>query len=501
LGGHSLLATQLISRISSVLATDLAIRALFDAPTPSSLTALIDSTTGTPTAPRPMTRPDLVPLSLAQRRLWFLDQAQEEPAYNITQAARLTGPLDVRALEDALGDTVARHEPLRTLISVVDGRPTQHILDAGTQPPLAVMDADSGNVDQLLSDFADRRFDLAADLPIRAGLFVLGSQEHVLVLVMHHIACDGQSLAPLYRDLATAYEARLSGQAPAWPPLEVQYTDWALWQREVLGNEDTPGSAHAQQLAYWKEQLDGLPVQLSLPFDRQRRTASAVRQESIRFEVPAQLHGQLSAVARTNRTTLFMALQTSVALLLSELGAGTDIPLGSPVSARHDDRTADLVGFFVNTLVMRIDTSGEPTFRELLNRVRETDLAAYGSQDVPFDAIVEAVNPQRITGVNPLFQVNVGLQDSPDPVLCIPGIESVPVPIDVENAKYDLSFTFTDRSASAGRNDGLDCVIDFRTDVFDRLAVEGIVARLVRVFEAVVADPDVRVGRLDLLGA
>ncbi|MER5868087.1 condensation domain-containing protein, partial [Kitasatospora sp. NPDC002040] len=465
--------------------------ALFDAPTVNGLAAVLEDASATRTPPQPTTRPAEIPLSLSQRRLWFLHQLDEEPTYNLAHAVRLTGPLDVDALKAALGDTVARHESLRTLFPNVDGRPLQKVLPADVQPPFIVTDAETENLDTLLSRAAEYRFDLATELPFRTSLISQGPQDHVLVLVLHHIACDGQSLPPLYRDIATAYAARLLGRAPDWTPLALQYVDWALWHREALGRAEDPDSGFADQLGYWKEQLEGLPGQLPLPFDRPRRAAPASPQGSVRFELPGELHGRLGAVARENRTTLFMLLQAGVAMLLSRLGAGTDIPLGSPASARQDDILQDLVGFFVNTLVLRIDTSGDPTFRELLLRVRETDLAAYARQDMPFDLIVEALNPERITGVNPLFQVNVGMQGTPDPVVSLSGVDSSPVPIKVQNAKFDLSFTFTNRSYDATQGDALDGVIDYRTDVFDRVAVEGIVARLVRVFEAVVADPDV----------
>ncbi|MFF8510051.1 non-ribosomal peptide synthase/polyketide synthase [Streptomyces sp. NPDC015492] len=506
LGGHSLLATRLVSRIRTVLGVELPVRALFETPTVATLARHLDGggAAAARTALAPRRRPAEIPLSYAQRRLWFINQLDtDSPLYNISLGLRLHGPLDVVALETALADVVTRHESLRTLFPAPEGTPTQLVLDAGTVAGRILRTADvmEDEVAAQVAATVRHGFDLAEQTPLRATLLTVGPDEHVLVLVLHHIAGDAWSMRPLARDLGDAYAARCEGAAPQWAPLPVQYADYALWQREVLGDESDPDSEIARQLAHWTQALAGLPDELPLPTDRPRPDASSHRGERIRFELDAALHRQLLSLARESGTSLFMVLQAALASLLSRLGAGTDIPIGTPVAGRTDDAVEELVGFFINELVLRTDTSGNPSFRDLLARVRETDLTAYAHQDVPFERLVEALNPPRSLGRHPLFQIVLALQNTAQPTLELPGLTIGAEPGSGGVARFDLSFGLNERLAADGAPAGLDALVEFATDLFDRATVEAMAERFVTVLKAVVADADRRIEDLDILGA
>ncbi|MEU8622513.1 amino acid adenylation domain-containing protein [Streptomyces sp. NPDC048623] len=502
LGGHSLLATRLVSRVRSVLGVELPIRALFETPTVAGLARRLGDGAAARTPLVPQERPAEIPVSFAQRRLWFINQLDtDSPLYNITLGLRLHGPLDVAALEAALADVVSRHESLRTLFPATDGEPRQVILgaEAAARRVLRTVDVTADGVTAAVADTVRRGFDLAEEIPLRASLLTVGEEEHVLVLVLHHIAGDAWSLRPLAADLSAAYAARREGTEPQWAPLPVQYADYALWQRELLGDEADPDSEISRQLAHWTQTLAGLPTELALPTDRPRPAASSHQGERVRFEIDAALHRHLLTLARESGTSLFMVLQAALATLLTRLGAGTDIPIGTPVAGRTDDAVEELVGFFINELVLRTDTSGNPSFRELLARVRETDLAAYAHQDVPFERLVEALNPARSLGRHPLFQIVLALQNTAQPTLELPGLTLGAEPGNGGVARFDLSFGLNERLAADGSPAGLDALAEFATDLFDRATVESMVARFTAVLKAVVADADRRVEDLEIL--
>ncbi|MFJ8010910.1 condensation domain-containing protein, partial [Streptomyces fagopyri] len=435
----------------------------------------------------------MMPASFAQRRLWFLNQIEGGSTYNLPLAFRLSGTLDEDALRDALADLTARHESLRTRITDVDGEPVQDILPAGSaRPLLQVTETTEAELNGLMTEVIGTGFDLAVDLPLRGELFAVAPDEWVLVLVVHHIACDGWSMGPLWRDLSVAYEARCAGRAPSWEPLPVQYADYALWQTELLGEAGNPGSVLAGQLAYWRGALAGLPEELALPLDRPRPATASHRGSRTPVVISAATHAGLARLARQRGVTMFMLLQTAVAVVLSRLGAGTDVPIGTPVAGRTDEQLDDLVGFFVNTLVLRTDLSGDPTFTELLDRVRETCLTAFEHQDVPFERLVEELAPARSMARHPLFQVMVAVQNTDDSSLQLPGIQATPLPETLPAAKFDLDFEFRERFAPNGEPAGLEGRLVHAVELFDGESVGLVVERLVRVLEAVVADPGVR---------
>ncbi|WP_189766572.1 non-ribosomal peptide synthetase, partial [Streptomyces xanthochromogenes] len=452
----------------------------------------------------PRSRPVLLPLSAAQRRLWFLAQMEGPSAtYNAPLGLRLRGALDTPALQAALSDVVERHEALRTVFPEQDGEPFQQVLLGERAVPLLhVRDcADEHALAAAVKQAEHCVFDLSADLPIRAFLFGAGPQEHVLVLVVHHIATDGWSLAPLMRDVATAYEARCAGTEPQWSALPVQYADYTLWQQELLGAADDPHSRIAEQVEYWAGALAGVPDQLGLRFDRPRPVEASYRGGRVEWTVEPELHAQLKELAAAHHVTLFMVLQAGLAALLSKLGAGTDVPIGTSVAGRTDVALDDLVGFFINTLVLRTDTSGDPTFDELLDRVRETDLAAFAHQDVPFEQLVEVLNPARSTAHQPLFQVMLVVQNNDEATLELPGLEVTAEPPTYSAEKFDLTVAFAETHAESGAPGGLTAVFSYATDLFDRATIEAMAARLVRLLEAVAADPNRIPGHLDVLSA
>ncbi|MFC9250759.1 amino acid adenylation domain-containing protein [Amycolatopsis thailandensis] len=498
LGGHSLLATRLVSRIRSVLDTELPVRALFDASSVASLAERLGDPGRSRAALGPMPRPESVPLSFAQQRLWFLYELEGPSAtYNIPLVLRLTGEVDPAVLRRALEDIVERHESLRTVFPAVDGSPHQKILDIGS----AILDFDvvqstPDTVDDAVTQTAVRGFDLATEIPVRVRLCTLGAGESVLVVVLHHIAADGWSVGPLARDLTTAYAARQAGGRPQWTALPVQYADYTLWQRNLL---DERGHLLADQVAYWTERLAGLPEQLDLPLDRPRPAVSSYAGDLARFTLDAGLHRQLVDLARTGDATVFMVLQAALAALFTRLGAGTDIPLGAPVAGRTDDALDDLIGFFVNTLVLRADTSGDPSFAELLARVRETSLAAYAHQDVPFEYLVELLNPQRSTAHHPLFQVALALQNNERGRFELPGLTASLDVGSTGTSRFDLFFSVTEQvTEGSGEPAGVSVMVEYATDIFDAETVMTLVARWERLLRAVVADPAATIGDADI---
>ncbi len=500
LGGDSISAMRVIAAINTGLDAGVSVRALFEAPTVAQLAPRIGRDAGRRDPVVAVERPAVVPLSFAQSRLWFLDQLQgPSPIYNMAVALRLGGRLDAEALGAALADVVGRHESLRTLFVAVEGIPQQVVVppewaDFGWH----VVDASGWSADRLSEDIraaARHSFDLTAEIPLRARLFRVAEDEHVLVAVVHHIAADGWSITPLVRDLGVAYASRCAGQVPGWAPLAVQYADYALWQRAHLGDLDDSDSPIAAQLAYWEQALAGMPERLVLPTDRPYPLVADYRGASVAVNWPAELQQPVRGVAREHNATSFMVVQAALAVLLAKLSASSEVAVGFPVAGRRDPALDELVGFFVNTLVLRVEVAGDPTVAELLAQVRQRVLAAYEHQDVPFEVLVERLNPTRSLAHHPLVQVMLGWQNLPgqdsDPAagLGLGDLRVTPLPADTQTARMDLVFSLAERWTQDGEPAGIGGVVEFRTDVFDAASIEVLIERFRRVLVAMTAEP------------
>ena len=512
LGGNSLLAMRLVARVGVELGAEIPVQTVFDEPTVAGLAQWIRSHVGGPagTALTARQRPAVVPLSFAQNRLWFVDQLQgPSPVYNMAVALRLDGRLVADALGAALADVLGRHESLRTLFPAVEGTPRQLVVppeqaEFGWQ----IVDAtgwSEGRLGEAIEETARHTFDLAAEIPLRARLFRVGEHEHVLVGVVHHIAADGLSITPLVRDLAAAYASRCVGQAPGWAPLAVQYADYTLWQRAQLGDLDDAGSPIAAQVAYWENALAGMPERLQLPTDRPYPLVADQDGATVAVDWPAELQEQVAQVARRHNATSFMVVQTALAVLLAKLSASSDVAVGFPIAGRRDPALDELVGFFVNTLVLRVDLIGDPTIAAVLDQVRTRSLAAYEHQDVPFEVLVERLNPARSLAHHPLVQVMLAWQDlsgdSSDPAagFTLGDLQVTPIPVDTHTARVDLSFSLAERRNKSGEPAGIGGEVEFRTDVFDAASIQKLIEQLQRVLAAMTSNPTQRLSSIDLL--
>ncbi|WP_421841963.1 amino acid adenylation domain-containing protein [Mycobacterium sp.] len=511
LGGDSLLAMRLVAAVNSGLDAGLSVRAVFEAPTVAQLAVCIGAESGVRVPLVVGERPAVVPLSFAQNRLWFLDQLQgPSPVYNMAVALRLCGRLDAEALRAALADVVGRHESLRTLLPAVEGIPRQLVVpveraDFGWD----VVDAtgwSAGRLDEEIESAAHYAFDLAAEIPLRARLFRVGEDEHVFVGVAHHIAADGWSVTPLVRDLGVAYASRCVGRAPGWAELPVQYVDYTLWQRAQFGDLDDVDGPIAAQLGYWQDALAGMPERLVLPTDRPYPPVADQCGATVELDWPAALQQAVGDVARECNATSFMVIQAGLAVLLGKLSASSDVAVGFPIAGRGDPALDELVGFFVNTLVLRVDLGGDPTVGELLAQVRRRSLAAYEHQDVPFEVLVERLNPTRSLAHHPLVQVALAWQNLPGhdtgaagAGLVLGDLQVSQLPVDTHTARMDLTFSLSQRFTEDGGPAGIGGTVEFRTDVFDSASIQTLIARLQRVLVAMTVDPGRRVSSIDVL--
>jgi amino acid adenylation domain-containing protein len=503
LGGHSLLATVVLARIQEVFGVRLPLSAFFKSPTAAELAAEVETLrrAGLPPLPPvvPVGREGALPLSFAQERLWFLDRLQPESAfYNVPIALWLAGPLDVRALEHALGEIVRRHEVLRTTFAEGEGEggavlsiaPFSGIhlpvddLSGADEAPLQRDD----EVRRRTMDEAARPFDLATGPLYRARLLRLAADEHVLLFSMHHVVSDEWSLGVIFRELSALYAAALEGAPSPLPELSVQYADYAVWQREQLH-----GEALDRQLAYWKGRLSGAPAVLELPADHPRPALQTYRGAREPFELSADLLHRLEALGRGEGATLFMVILGVLQVLLSKYSGSQDVVVGSPITGRTRHEVEGLIGFFTNTLVLRTDLSGDPDFHEVLRRVRETTLGAYDHQDVPFERLVEELQPERSLGHSPLFQVMLIQGDSAPTALDLPGVTLRRFEGGTETSKFDLTVAVT---AHAG---GIVGAMEYSTDLFEPGTIRRMVGHLRRVLEQVAADPHVPLSRLELM--
>ncbi|HEY0095594.1 MAG TPA: condensation domain-containing protein, partial [Archangium sp.] len=500
LGGHSLLATQVISRLRSTFQVELPLRALFESPTLEALAARVQSalTLGRTPALPPLLRASReahLPLSFSQQRLWFLDQMEPGSAtYNIPAAFRLSGLLDLPALQHAFLSLSQRHESLRTTFQPGQLGPVQVI---STTPSVPMPNVDlqalpeserEAEVRRLVLEEAQTPFDLARGPLLRVRLLTLARDEHVLLLTLHHIVADGWSMGVLIHELATFYEAFTTGRAPRLPELPVQYADYAVWQREWLR-----GEALEAQLSFWKQQLAGAPAALELPTDKPRPAVQTFEGATHRFQLSRELADALHALCRREGVTPFMALLAAFQVLLSRYSGQDDLCVGSPIAGRRHAELEGLIGFFVNTLVLRTRLDSALSFRELLARVREVTLGAYAHQDVPFEKLVEALRPARAPNRSPLFQVMFVLQNAPLPALLGPGLTLRPLEVEHRSAKFDLTLSLTETP------DGFAGLLEYNTDLFEASTAARMMEHLRTLLEGALARPEQPLGALPLL--
>ncbi|MBF6465944.1 amino acid adenylation domain-containing protein [Nocardia beijingensis] len=500
LGGHSLVATRLMNRIRAVLGKELAVSAIFGTPTVAGLAGALDARPRSRPPLAPMPRPRVVPLSYAQRRLWFLHRLEGPSAtYNIPFVWSLTGTLDAPALRAAILDVVARHESLRTVFPELDGTPYQRIIDVDqVELGWTVLDADGWDdrrVSNEASAVVHHQFDLAVEIPLRVRVLRRNDSAHVLVMVLHHIAADGWSATPLIRDLVAAYRARVHGHDPDWAPLPVQYADYTLWQQQLLGSATDPNSVLSTQLAYWQSELVAAPTGSGLPTDRPRPGTESYRGGTRPFVLDSRLRGEILRMARDAGVSAPMVLQAALLVLLHRLGAGTDIVIGSPIAGRSDQAADGLIGFFVNTWVLRATLTPDMPASELLAQVKRKALGAYENQDAPFDVLVEKLNPSRSAARHPVFQTMLVYQHSPVSSFDLAGVQATPIAMYTNTSRLDLSFVIDDH----GDRGGWVARIEYASDLFDPATIDTIAARFLRVLAGMAADPSIPIGAIELL--
>jgi amino acid adenylation domain-containing protein len=506
LGGHSLLATRIVSWVRHAFRIELPLRVLFDAPNVGALAAAIESRmrSGEAPAAAPIERAPrggALPLSFSQQRLWFIHQLEpDSPAYNIPAAVRLEGDLRPAALAEVLTGVAARHEVLRTSFPSVGGEPVQEVAPAGpvALPVLDLAALPAGMREpesrRIASQEARRPFDLARGPLLRARLLVLGPAEHALLLTVHHIVSDGWSTDVLVRELTTLYRSVTAGVPAALPRLPVQYADFAVWQRRWLQGENLE-----QLTGYWRRQLAGAPPVLDLALDRPRPAVRTSLGGHVGTTLPAPVANSLAALARRSGVTPFMALEAVFALLLRRWSGAEDLSIGSPISGRHHPGLENLIGFFVNSLVLRNDLSGDPALEELIARVRRTALDAYAHQDLPFEKLVEELQPERQLGQQPFFQVMFELQHvqgaGPQAGGAPRGLAMSQMSFENPTVKFDLALTAF-QSAH-----GLMALLDYSADLFDRSTIERMAEHLANLLRAAIEDPVRRISEIPLLGA
>ncbi|AQA25480.1 amino acid adenylation domain protein [Rhodococcus sp. MTM3W5.2] len=511
LGGNSLSATRAVARINRACGSRIGVRDLFECRTAAALAPRCVRVT----APhgdelRTGTRPTRIPLSSAQERMWFINQFDPaSAAYNVPMVLRLSGSLDAPALRRALVDVVERQESLRTVFPSPAAGPSQPaagpsqvtVPAPGVVGDLTPEQVAEDRVPARVAEIVHEGFDVAQEVPVRLRLLRIAADDHLLVLVVHHIVADGFSIGPLARDVATAYAARVSGGAPNWAPLPVQFADFAVWQHSMLGSRDDQDSRVARELAWWEGRLAGAPPVTGLPLDRPREVRRSTRGGRAALSVDPGVHRGLVELARRHDSTVFMVVHAALAVLLSRVGAGCDVVVGTPVAGRGEAELDDVVGMFVNTLVLRTAVEPADSFATVLSGTRDADLDAFAHADVPFEQLVERSASARSTSHTPLFQVMLEFRNVEHPHVRLPGLTAEVLDVEMGEAKFDLQFGIGERFDEAGAPAGLTGELLFASDVFDESTATALADMFGRVLAAVAADPSVLVGDIDVAGA
>ncbi len=494
LGGHSLLATQVMSRVRQALQIDIPLQILFENPTIATLAQAIAQNQTQKNDPQnqtisPIANRESVPLSFAQQRVWFLQQLQPDSrAYILSNAQRITGKLNTGVLQQSLDAIVVHHEALRTnFITSLDGSPIQ-VIAAPRSVELKIIKVTQEQVESLLSEEAQRPFNLESDLMLRATLLQIDEQEHILLLVMHHIASDGWSIGIFWQQLAAVYEAFLSGKPYRLPKLPIQYADFAVWQHQWLS-----GEILSSQINYWKNQLAAANTVLELPTDRPRPPVQTYRGAVQSLMLPQTLSASLKELSRQQGVTLFMTLLAAFGTILHRYTGQEDILIGSPIAGRNQIETEGLIGFFVNTLAIRTNLSGNPSFRQLLTQVREVTLEAYFHQDLPFEKLVEELQPERDLSHSPLFQVMFAFHNTPRELWELPGLTITPLEIHSGAAKFELTLDLEETS------EGIKGGIEYNTDLFDATTIARMLGHFQTLLAGIVANPEQHLSDLPLL--
>ncbi|MEM1253383.1 MAG: amino acid adenylation domain-containing protein [Cyanobacteria bacterium P01_H01_bin.21] len=495
LGGHSLLATQAIAQMRQVFQAELPLRLLFDRPTIAQLGEQIEAVcqqrfSSLPTIV-PASNTDTLPLSYAQESLWFLNQLEGiGPTYNMPMPLRLQGQLNIAALEHSLTALRERHTVLRTVFPTRQTQPIQ-VINAEAQLALPVVDVSAlpeQDLETLIFDAVKETFDLASGPLMQSVLLRRDPQDHVLVITLHHIVADGWSIDIFARELGELYSAFIEDRSPTLPELPIQYGDFACWQRQYL-----QGAVLDTMLAHWQRTLAGAPPTLALPTDYARPPVQTFRGQSARFYVDTELSEGLKALAQTTKVTLFMLLLAVFQILLRGYCAQDDIVVGAPIANRNRAETAGLIGYFVNILVLRTDLSGDPTFQEVLKRVYEVTMDAYTYQDLPFEKLVEVLQPERSLSHTPLFQVMFVLQNAPTPELLLPDLTIQALETNIITSKFDLTLALREGTA------GLEGFVEYNTDLFKPETIERLMGHYQQLLKQVVANPEYPLSALGLL--
>lgn len=495
MGGNSLSVIVLLNRFRDVLNIDIPIKIFFENPTPAMLIKKLDFNSEISFQLHKQQRPNDIPLSFSQQRLWFLFNLEgANETYNIPMAIKLSGKLSKKDLTNALNDVIERHESLRTIFYEKEGVPYQKILnDVCTD--IEMMNVDKISLQSSINESSGYVFNLSEEIPIKAKLFCVDDNTHILLVIIHHIAFDGWSLAPFWRDLSIAYSASLNNQTPDWNALPVQYADYAIWQRNTFQTEMENNSTIDRQLNYWNKNLDNLPALVSLPCDYFRPAKPAYKGMRKTFVIPSKLHNDLVLLSNNQNVTLFMTLHAGLCCLLNRFNAGTDIVIGTPVAGRKGSGVRDLIGFFVNNLVLRIDTSGNPSFQNLLKKVKEQDLSAYAHQDIPFERLVQELKQSGTTSWHPLFQIVLAFQNQPQPQINFSGIDSGFELMENKSCRFDLVINLFAENQTEKDIEGF---VEYNTDLFKAATIDHFIESYILLLKSIVENPEYKIDELDI---